>query len=108
MNNAGCGIGYPKPARLYCWRQSTRREVGKFYKFKPGSLTAELLSGRSIDLTLFAAQVFAFSADSMISRPGVGYYEVKVSGPLQTLRAEMPCLATCVCSVFHGEKTFFR
>jgi len=42
----------------------------------------------------------------MISWPGVGYYEVKLFRPLRTLRAEMPDLATCVRSVFHGDRPF--
>jgi hypothetical protein len=40
----------------------------------------------------------------MISRPVVGYHEVKLLGPLRTLRAEMPDIAACVRSIFHGEK----
>ena len=50
--------------------------------------------------------VFTFSTDVVISRLLVGYHEVKLLGPLRTLRAEMPCLAACVRSIFHGEKIF--
>src|ERR1044071_6616210 len=87
----------PKPGQLYCWRQSTRRVVGKYYKVKPGSLTAELLTGRSIDVMLFAAQLFTFLAESMIRWPDARNDEVKAFRPVGTSTAEMPDVATRVC-----------
>ena len=69
----------------------------------------ELLTGGSIDLlTFFAAQVFAFSADSMIRWPDARNDEVKAFRPVGTSTAEMPDVATRVCSVFHGGEPSFR
>ena len=62
---------------------------------------------RSIYFALFAAQVFTFRAESMIRRPDAGNDEVKAFGPVGTSTAEMPDVATRVCSVFHGGEPSF-
>ena len=62
---------------------------------------------RSIYFALFAAQVFTFRAESMIRRPDAGNDEVKAFGP-GTLLTEMPDMAACVRSVFHGAEPSFR
>ena len=63
---------------------------------------------RSIYFALFAAQVFTFRAESMIRRPDAGNDEVKAFGPVGTLLTEMPDMAACVHSVFHGAEPSFR
>lgn len=57
---------------------------------------------RFIQFVLVAAQVFTFSAESMIRRPVVRNDEVKAFGPVGTSTAEMPDMAAGMCSVFHG------
>src|ERR1051325_6696021 len=62
----------------------------------------------SPEIALFSlsGQGTALIAESIIGWPFITNHQVELSWPLRTVMAEMPRLATSMCSVFHGKVAF--
>ena len=73
---------------------------------------AEMRLGVPVNILVSAAllslsrQRAALLAEPIVGRPFESNHQVELSWPLRTVMAEMPRLATSMCSVFHGKVAF--